>query len=171
MCEIDWNLVDNSAILIAAMGDAPCFHDAHVLGSNQPSDLSEVTLQIFRMTPEVDAQSFYKLAKHHQVTLRMSGIQESTLPKPYEGDILGELGVRLDGELLRIEFESVMDLGASALRLASDGVATGCSLRTGSERLPRDSAAAESKEGAKRPTPTRREAPSPHEQRERSERY
>ena len=84
MCEIDWNLIENSAVLIAAMGDAPCFHDAHVLDSNRTSEGIEVTIHIFRGTQEVDARGHYKLEKHHLVTLRMLGIQESTLPKPME---------------------------------------------------------------------------------------
>ena len=109
MCEIDWSLVDNAAILIDAMGDAPCFHDAEVIDSNQAGEAIEVTTHIFRGTREVDARGYYKLEKHHLVTFRMLGIQESTLPKPYQGDTLSGLDVRREDGLLRIEFASVID--------------------------------------------------------------
>jgi hypothetical protein len=120
MCEIDWKLVANSEELITAMGDEPCFHDGTVLGSTQEGDVIEVSIHIFRGTPEVDAQGYYKLEKHHLVTLRMSGIHESSLPEHYGGDILGELEVRADGQLIRMEFGSIMSSGGHVLCKAVD---------------------------------------------------
>ena len=70
---------------------------------------------MFRMTSEIDAKGFYKLENHHLVTLRMSDIRESTLPDPYERDILGELSAQFDGALVRVGFESIMDSGGTVL--------------------------------------------------------
>ena len=66
MCEIDWNLFENAAILIAAMGDSPCFHDAAVLDSHRTDDACDVIIHIFKMTPEVDTKGFYILEKSHE---------------------------------------------------------------------------------------------------------
>jgi len=84
MCEVDTNCLTNVEGLIAAMGEKPCFHDAHVLRSKRTETGCEVTIHMFLATREIDARGFYKLEKHHLVTLVMSDIREISLCDPYE---------------------------------------------------------------------------------------
>jgi putative methionine-R-sulfoxide reductase with GAF domain len=66
--------------VINALGYWPCFHDGTLSGLSLTSDRSnhsaivELTAQVQRMLPEVDAKGFYKTTDHALMRLRFEGV-------------------------------------------------------------------------------------------------
>jgi hypothetical protein len=66
--------IPGAADVIAWFGYWPTFHDSEVLSIHlNRSGESQVVLYAFEMTPEVDSQGHYILAKHVIVTFTLTG--------------------------------------------------------------------------------------------------
>jgi len=103
------DLVEQSELLVEAMGLWPSFHDAKVLGISRLQNYCIATIHVFEMTREVDSQGYFILRNHHRVEMSMLGVHSDSLPRHYTGDVLSALAVRRDGDLIRVDFESHMD--------------------------------------------------------------
>ena len=108
-------LVDQSELLIVAMGRWPSFHDAVVLDIERSSTECQATIHVFEMTDEVDASGYFVLRRHHLVSLRMTGVSSNTLPIEHPGDVLSSLEFSANAGQIRVDFESHMDLAGSVL--------------------------------------------------------
>ncbi len=108
-------LVDQSELLVQAMGRWPSFHDANVLNIVRSDDSFLATIHVFDMTSEVDAAGYFVLRRHHLVTLAMTGVRASSLPEIYPGDVLLALTFSGKEAQVRVDFESHMGLDGSVL--------------------------------------------------------
>ena len=100
--------IDNSAMLINAMGYWPSFHDANVVSASRAEHGFIITTHVFRTTDQIDAAGYFKLDRHHLVTLKMDGVQANSLPLDYAADCLGHLSFALVGDFIRVDFDSHM---------------------------------------------------------------
>jgi hypothetical protein len=108
-------LIEQSDLLVSAMGRWPSFHDAKVLGIERAKDSCLATIHVFEMTDEVDSKGYFILKRHHIVTLRMSGVGGNSLPENYQGDVLSSLRFSEQGRQIRVDFESHMDNNGTVL--------------------------------------------------------
>ena len=108
-------LVTNGEKLVEAMGYWPSFHDANVLEVSRCPGSFSTTIHVFSMTDQVDTAGYYILEKHHLVTLVMLGVQGNSLPTDYSSDCLEELTFQRVGDMLQINFESVMGQSGTIL--------------------------------------------------------
>jgi len=108
-------LVEQSELLVKAMGHWPSFHDAKVLGISRMQNSCGATIHVFEMTREVDSKGYFILRNHHRVEMSMLGVHSDSLPRHYTGDVLSALSIRRDGDLIRVDFESHMDNDGSIL--------------------------------------------------------
>lgn len=74
-------LVDQSELLVRAMGRWPSFHDANVLDVVRSDDSCLAKIHVFEMTNEIDDAGYFVLRKHHLVTMEMAGVRSNSLPK------------------------------------------------------------------------------------------
>jgi hypothetical protein len=70
-----------------------------------------VSIHVFEMTTDIDPRGHYVLRNHHLVTLRLSGVERSTLPTGYKHDILFDLSAERVRDLIKVDFDSVMNEG------------------------------------------------------------
>ena len=103
-----FDLVENSELLIAAIGHWPSFHDAKVLSILRLQNSCVAAFHVFQMTHEVDPQGHFILRNHHRVEMSMLGVHGDSLPRQYTGDVLSALSIRRDGDLISVDFESHM---------------------------------------------------------------
>jgi hypothetical protein len=100
----------NSNRLVDAMGRWPSFHDAKVKSVVRSDNFCRALLHVFEMTDQVDSEGYFVLTKHHLVTLQMSDVKECTLPDNYDSDVLFGLTAESEGALVKVVFDSVIDL-------------------------------------------------------------
>lgn len=108
-------LVDQSSLVVSAMGRWPSFHDARVLSVERLGNSCLVKIHVFEMTQEVDERGYFVLRRHHLILLRLSGVSHDSLPKNYRGDVLSSLRFLKEGGQIRVEFESHMDNDGTVL--------------------------------------------------------
>jgi len=109
MVETSAELFANSASLVGAIGYWPSFHDANVKEVRREGDVCRVLVHVFETTDKIDSKGGIVLAKHHLVTIQMSGIVECTLPTNYQGDCLFGLGAERVGDSVKVVFDSAID--------------------------------------------------------------
>lgn len=102
-------LVEQSELLVKAMGHWPSFHDAKVLRISRLQNSCVATIHVFEMTREVDSKGYFILHHHHRVEMSMLGVHSDSLPRHYTGDVLSALVIGRDADLIRVDFESHMD--------------------------------------------------------------
>jgi hypothetical protein len=101
----------NRDLLVSALGRWPSFHDSSVVDFVCDGDTYEVSIHVFEMTTDIDPRGHYVLRNHHLVTLRLSGVERSTLPTGYKHDILFDLSAERVRDLIKVDFDSVMNEG------------------------------------------------------------
>lgn len=108
-------LVDQSHLLVAAMGRWPSFHDAIVLAIERTEHACRVVIHVFDMTNEVDPRGYFVLRLHHLVVLNLTGISCNTLPEAQTSAVLASLAISAEAGKLKVDFESHMDLDGTVL--------------------------------------------------------
>lgn len=91
-------LFEDSAKLESVFGRWPSFHDAEVLRavldrSGAAGPAFEVTIHVFEMTNDVDADGFYVQRNHTEVTLRFDDIKDLKLEAFNRQNVLAGLAV------------------------------------------------------------------------------
>lgn len=103
-------LVTGAALLVAAMGRWPSFHDAEVLRIERIGDDLRVQVHVFEMTNRTyrkNGKDYFVLDKHHVVTFELRGV--TTCPAGADPDTLDRLHVERTATALQVTFESVID--------------------------------------------------------------
>lgn len=108
MADSKADLFANSELLVNPMGYWPSFHDANVKEAHRESDVCRVLIHVFEITDQVDSTGYLVLTKHHLVTIRMSGIEECSLPPNYRSDSLFGLEAERVGDLVKVVFDSAI---------------------------------------------------------------
>jgi hypothetical protein len=109
MADVEADLFENSDLLVSPMGYWPSFHDANVKEALREGDVCRVLIHVFEITDKVDPTGHLVLTKHHLVTIRMSGIEECSLPPNYRSDCLFGLEAGRVGDFIKVVFDSAID--------------------------------------------------------------
>lgn len=104
---------DDSAKLEAIFGCWPAFHDAEVLRvildrSGPAGPTLDMVIHVFEMTKDVDANGFFMLRNHTEVTLRFDGVGELKLEAFNRQNVLAGLVISRLGQPGGVRFRVSM---------------------------------------------------------------